>query len=300
MNRVARSALALTITAAVIGGGIWGVQTYVKQSQALVVVQCATSVGGVEYTLDPEQAGNAATISAVAVGRDLPARATTIALATALQESKLRNLNYGDTAGPDSRGLFQQRPSQGWGTQDQVMTPVYAAGAFYDELVTFDYTSMSVTQAAQKVQRSAFPDAYAQHEQRARAFASALTGHSAAALNCALRRTESAGDAASVKSTLVSEFGSKAFSPTVSGSRVSVPVKSTEKGWALAQWAVAHAQDQRTVAVSYAGLTWTRESGAWKRLDGAASGNGAAQDAPGTNADAATVRIDVATEAGQG
>ncbi|WP_199712571.1 hypothetical protein [Galactobacter caseinivorans] len=292
MKRAARSAIALTVAAGVIGGGIWGVQSYVHHSQALVVVQCATSVGGVQHTLDPEQAGNAATISAVAVGRALPARATTIALATAYQESKLRNLDYGDNAGPDSRGLFQQRPSQGWGTQQQVMTPVYAAGAFYDQLVRFDYQSMSITQAAQKVQRSAFPDAYAPHEERSRAFAAALTGQSAGALNCTLRRTDSAGDAKAVSKALTAEYGRSFVDPQAQGSTVSVPVASKNKGWAVAQWAVAHAQQHQTLSVSYGGLEWTRATGKWEApaaSDSAQQGQGSKQ-----------VRITVATEAEQG
>ncbi|MDR2257197.1 MAG: hypothetical protein LBE25_14550 [Arthrobacter sp.] len=286
MRRGARSALALAVSAAVIGGGIWGVQRYIHESQALVVVQCATTVGSVKHTLDPEQAGNAATISAVAVGRELPARATSIALATAYQESKLRNLDYGDTAGPDSRGLFQQRPSQGWGTQAQVMDPVYAAGAFFDELVTFDYQNMTVTQAAQKVQRSAFPEAYADHEDLGRSFASALTGQSPSALTCALRRTTAAGRAAAVAKRIDAEYGASTFAPRAAGDIVTTSVKDSEQGWALAQWAVAHAQEDSTVSVSYAGLTWTREKGAWERGEG--------QDGAGT------VAIQVATDAGQG
>ena len=74
--------------------------------------------------LATDQAANASLITAVAVQRGLPPRAASIALATAMQESKLRNIDHGDQAGPDSRGLFQQRPSQGWGTEEQVMDPV--------------------------------------------------------------------------------------------------------------------------------------------------------------------------------
>lgn len=292
MKRATRSAIALSVAAVVIGGGIWGVQNYVHQSQALVVVQCATSVAGQQHTLDPEQAGNAATVSAVAVGRGLPARATTIALATAYQESKLRNLDYGDNAGPDSRGLFQQRPSQGWGTQQQVMTPVYAAGAFYDELVSFDYASMSITQAAQKVQRSAFPDAYAQHEDRSRAFATALTGQSPGAMTCTLRRTDAAGDAKAVAASLSAEYGSKFASPSSKDNAVTVAVSSAEKGWAVAHWAVAHAQAQQTVAVSYGGLEWTRASGKW----GAPASSDSARQGQGSK----QVRITVASAPEQG
>ena len=116
---------------------------------------CQARAGGSTFAFTPEQTGHAATITAEAIRRGLPARAATIALATALQESGLRNLDYGDR---DSVGLFQQRPSQGWGSVPQIMDPTYAAGAFYDALVKVDdYESRPITEVAQEVQRSAFP-----------------------------------------------------------------------------------------------------------------------------------------------
>ena len=109
-------------------------------------------------TLTPEQLENARTIAAVAEERGLPERAVVIALATAMQESTLRNLDHGDR---DSLGLFQQRPSQGWGTPEQVQDPVYAAGKFYDGLVQIpNWESGELTRVADAVQRSAFPLAY--------------------------------------------------------------------------------------------------------------------------------------------
>ena len=285
MRRAARSAIALTITAAVIGGGIWGTHEYIQRSQVFVSVECDATISGLQHSLAPDQAANAATVAAVAVGRGLPARATSIALATAYQESKLRNLSHGDTAGPDSRGLFQQRPSQGWGTQAQIMDPVYAAGAFYSELVKFDYQHMSITQAAQKVQRSAFPDAYADHEGMGRAYASALTGQSPAALTCSLRRSTAAGKPSAVLTDLKREYGGR-FSGAAGDSTVTVPVDSTAHGWAVAQWAVAHAQGHQSVRVSYAGQSWTRSRGTWE-ADPSASSAGRA------------VTIEVATAAEQ-
>ena len=113
----------------------------------------------------------------------LPARAASIALATAYQESKLRNLDDGDR---DSLGLFQQRPSQGWGTEKQMLDPDYATNAFYDALAKVDgYREMEITEAAQAVQRSGLPEAYADHEEDARALASALTGNSPAGRSAA-------------------------------------------------------------------------------------------------------------------
>jgi cell wall-associated NlpC family hydrolase len=102
----------------------------------------------------------------------LPARAWVIALATAQQESTLTNLDHGDR---DSLGLFQQRPSQGWGTPAQIMDPIYAATKFYEHLVQVpNWQTIPLTEAAQAVQRSAFPNAYAQWEPLANALVETL------------------------------------------------------------------------------------------------------------------------------
>ncbi|MDN5857648.1 MAG: C40 family peptidase [Pseudonocardia sp.] len=112
--------------------------------------------------LNEEQRRNATTILGVVKQKGLPPRAGLIALATAMQESTLRNLNHGDR---DSLGLFQQRPSQGWGSPAQVTDPVYATSIFLDRLVEVpSWQTMPVTVAAQTVQRSAFPNAYAKWE----------------------------------------------------------------------------------------------------------------------------------------
>ncbi|KPI33049.1 NLP/P60 protein [Actinobacteria bacterium OV450] len=119
-----------------------------------------------------KQIPNAKAIIATGIQKRVPARGQVVALATALQESTLINLDHGDL---DSLGLFQQRPSQGWGTREQIMDPVYASGKFYDGLVKIrDWELMPVTVAAQKVQRSAFPDAYAKHEPLATALQQAI------------------------------------------------------------------------------------------------------------------------------
>jgi hypothetical protein len=117
---------------------------------------------GTAVVITPEQAENAAHIAGVAWDRGLPDRAVVIALATAQQESGLRNIDYGDR---DSLGLFQQRPSQGWGTEAQVQDPVYAAGIFFDRLVGVPgWDTGRLTDVAQAVQRSGFPEAYQKHE----------------------------------------------------------------------------------------------------------------------------------------
>ena len=122
--------------------------------------------------LPEEQVPHAATIVATGRSLDVPAKGQVIALATAMQESRLRNLNYGDR---DSLGLFQQRPSQGWGSAQQIRDPVYAAEQFYQRLLAVDgWQQMTVAQAAQAVQRSAYPDAYAQWEDLAIALQAAV------------------------------------------------------------------------------------------------------------------------------
>lgn len=149
---------------------------------------CTAEVDGLTVELTQEQAENAALITGISIQRGLPARAASIALATAYQESKILNIEHGDR---DSIGLFQQRPSQGWGTIEEILDPVYSTHAFYDALVRIEgYETVEITEAAQAVQRSAFPDAYADHEADARALASALTGNSPRAFWC-----ETTGDA---------------------------------------------------------------------------------------------------------
>ena len=116
--------------------------------------------------LTEEQLANAGTIVGVGKGMGLPPRAWVIAIATALQESVLINLDYGDR---DSVGLFQQRPSQGWGTVEQIMDPQYSAREFYDAFADVaaadpQWQTRPLTQVAQRVQRSGFPEAYAKWE----------------------------------------------------------------------------------------------------------------------------------------
>lgn len=144
---------------------------------------CAPADGGPVADLTAEQADNARVIVAVGQQRSVPARGLLIALMTAMQESGLRNLDYGDR---DSQGLFQQRPSMGWGSPSQVRDPAYAAAAFYGgpesptenggllDVTGWEY--LPLTRAAQAVQRSAFPDAYAKWEAPARAWLAGVLG----------------------------------------------------------------------------------------------------------------------------
>jgi len=114
----------------------------------------------------PDQLANAAVIAAVGKQLNVPEEGQVAALAAAMQESSLTNLDHGDR---DSLGLFQQRPSQGWGTPAQIMNPTHAATQFYQHLLAVPgWQQMSVNDAAQAVQRSGTPAAYGPHEQAAR------------------------------------------------------------------------------------------------------------------------------------
>jgi len=154
------------VVVAVMVGLAWDTE---NKGVPLVPGQC--TVAGLSMTLTAEQVANAATIAAVGRERGLSERAVVIALATAQQESRLRNLDYGDR---DSLGLFQQRPSQGWGTEAEVQDPVYAANKFYDGLVKVsNWETGRLTEIAQSVQLSGFPEAYQQWSEMAEKLAAA-------------------------------------------------------------------------------------------------------------------------------
>ena len=154
-----------------LGGVAFVAMSAVMSAANSTLPRCAPPSGGVPIEAagragaTGEQLANAAVV--VATGRELgvPERGLWVALGTALQESGLRNLDYGDR---DSLGLFQQRPSQGWGSPDQVRDPRYSATQFYNRLLAVPgWVEMPLWQAAQTVQRSAFPLAYAKWEQTA-------------------------------------------------------------------------------------------------------------------------------------
>lgn len=275
-RRGTAAGVVLVLAAGGLGLGQW---LWDNRTQPLLRETCVAVVDGVEHELAPDQAANAALISAVAVRRGMPARAATIGIATAIQESKLRNIDYGDR---DSLGLFQQRPSQGWGTPEQVTDPLYATNAFYDGLAKVEgYETMEITVAAQEVQRSGFPEAYADHEPEGRAFASALTGYSAGTLDCRLREVEPSAADATLRSTAVqqaldTQLGATPWQPQDDPEVLVAPVAPDEggvrRGWAAAQWAVASADAYDVVRVEVGGRVWDRTSpgDGWVADDGAA------------------------------
>lgn len=139
-------------------------------------IDCSPSAGATASVAgySPEQLANAAVIVAVGKQMRIPQRGWVVAITAAMQESDLRNLDHGDR---DSLGLFQQRPSQGWGTPEQITNPTYAATQFYRHLRAVPgWQRMSINDAAQAVERSGAPDAYARHEHAALVVAATVQG----------------------------------------------------------------------------------------------------------------------------
>ena len=237
--------------AALFGGAFFAVTRWLGGVAA--TSECIATAAGTSFSLAVDQTGNAALIAAVAHKRGLPARAVTIALATALQESKLRNIAHGDL---DSVGLFQQRPSQGWGTEEDILDPVYSTNAFFEALVKIKgYETMDIAAAAQRVQRSGFPTAYAKHENIARVFASALTGEAPRGLVCRLGdpSAPAAPTAAAAELTRLSgERGS------LEGDTLVVSTATARAAWAVAGWAVGRGELNGVTSVQVGDRVWTR------------------------------------------
>lgn len=271
----ARGLLVLGGVVVLLAVAVGAVVVILRSGESAAPRSSGCSAGG--HTVALDQGANAALIVGTTVRRDLPARAGTIGIATALQESWMRNIDFGDR---DSLGMFQQRPSQGWGTPEQVMDPVYAVNIFYDHLVRVaGYTEMAVTEAAQAVQRSGFPDAYAKHEPLARGFAQALSGWTEADLTCAVETFEGdpAGVAAAVIARSERDYGvvgrvepwpdgaDGVAAAVLDAAALGRPDGDTERlAWAIAQGAVGAASETGAGSVWVADSVWERASGQWR------------------------------------
>lgn len=242
----------------------------------------AVSPDGARRTLTPDQAQNAALIANIAVTRGLPDHAVTVAIATAMQESRLTNLDYGDL---DSLGLFQQRPSQGWGTAEQVSDMTYATNIFYDHLLQVpDWETIPVEDAAQEVQRSGYPELYATWDAMARAWASGLTGERSAGVTCALEPATSSdadGLVAAISATLpnvkVSVMPLNGKTGTNNGAATNTASATltitlpdglsadnrTRLCWQTAGWLVTQAHQYGIDALHADGMDWNRRAGTW-------------------------------------
>lgn len=249
--------------------GVW----YARDRIGLFLGEkCEATALGETVSFAPDQMNHASTIVLLSVKRGLPARAGSIAVATAIQESKLRNLTYGDR---DSVGLFQQRPSQGWGTVEELQDPVYATNAFYDALTKIDgWPGMRITEIAQEVQRSAYPEAYADHEHEGRTIASALTGHSPTGLACRLDEPTDRGRPDTFAAAVAEQTGQDA---SADGQVVSVRASDDRHAWAVGAWAVAQAKARNVRTVQVGDRVWTRDRG-----DAAMSWDDADEPVPGS------------------
>jgi hypothetical protein len=233
---------------------------------------CTVEADGRVY-LNPEQMANAATIAAIGIQRKMPEQAVVVALATALQESKLENLTGGDR---DSVGLFQQRPSQGWGTPEEIQNPRYAATRFYAALKKVKgWEKMRVTDAAQKVQRSAFPEAYEKWAEESAVLTRALLGNATGAVACTVAAEPTlrgSAAAAALTTGLNLDWGRLQTTVPAELTGLAVPAATAQTGWRYAHWLVSHAGDNGLKRVSFGNLQWTADDGAWAPItDGTAN-----------------------------
>ena len=220
---------------------------------------CVVSGHRFRWQLYPSQASIAATIAGVAAQRAMPERAITIAYAAALQESYLEDLRYGDR---DSVGVFQQRPSQGWGTRQQLLDPVYASTRFFMALAAIPhYERLRVYKAAQAVQHSADGSAYSQWVRQGADMAAGFSGRQPRTVSCwygAGFRGRGQVTAASIQ--LRRTFGRLAISHA-GDPLAHVRVRGPDMGWAVAAWLVSHAGQFKIRQVSYQGYQWTAAHG---------------------------------------
>ncbi len=241
----------------------WGPGILNGDRQSIPTETCTVTQGDVRHSLTAEQANNAALIAAVGSSEGFDVGGITVALATAIQESSLRNLDYGDR---DSLGLFQQRPSQGWGSVKQIADPYYSTETYYAALLRVSgWEDMSVTDAAQAVQRSGFPLAYADHEDEARAWALAFTG-SGGLITCSVSAPPVATPQ-QFADRIAADFGAGVNAVDVLGTDADATILGVRPGAdspeardALSAWAIATA--------SVTGVTWVEGNAGVVATDG--------------------------------
>jgi hypothetical protein len=240
---------------------------------------CQAGTGVAAIGLDPNQAAIAAIIAGVAARHDLPREAVTIAYATALQESHMENLTYGDR---DSVGVFQQRPSEGWGPAADLEDPVYATTKFFGALVQVPrYTKLPVQVAAQDVQHSADGSAYEQYAYVASQLAQYFTGGWPHGVSCWYAPAGTANLASALRE-MTQTFGPSGREGVVTGITTDRSVKINDRNatvvhaqqgasWTVASWLVANAQQYGISQVRYAGYVWNAADGnmGWQRASSA-------------------------------
>jgi hypothetical protein len=246
---------------------------YLINRRIVLMTSGCESVGdGRVLTLNTDQAAIAATIAGVAHSRRLPAHAVTIAYATAWQESHLQDPDYGTL---DSVGVFQQRPSQGWGTPKELIDPVYSAGAFFAALVKVpNYLTIPVYQAAQDVQRSADGQAYMNYQQQAAWMSGPFTGGTPHAVWCWYPQDSAKSlELTPMRAELTRTFGRLDLRRDKTSP--SVGIRHSAAGWTVASWLVTHATTYGLTSVRFAGYQWSLSAGnkGWTRDPSAPRGS---------------------------
>lgn len=226
---------------------------------------CFIGAGDEPLHLTSEQTSNAATIAAVGQRDGMGERAVAVAVATAFQESGLSNVEYGHH---DSLGLFQQRPSVGWGTEEEILDPVYASYKFYEKLRRTDgWQDMAIGDAAQAVQVSAYPELYEQWEDDAVAVAAVFAGGEPSGVTCIGEAVEDGDlDAEALAEAYTYQWGVETDS--VDGPTVTVSVDDEAAAWSRASWAVAKAWEHSIESVEYGGMRWEPGEAGWAEPDG--------------------------------
>jgi hypothetical protein len=264
-----RPLIVIIVIAALIAAGAYAAYTaYGRYVQRLLTIPgCQAGTGANAIGLDFGQTADASIIAGVAARDRLPRKALIIAYATAFQESKLENLDYGDR---DSVGIFQQRPSEGWGSKAHLEDPAYASGAFFKALKRIPgYAKLPVDVAAQDVQRSADGSAYQQYAQSAAALAADFTATPHAVTCWYDPAAQAASEGVSAKLNLRAALngfadafgrpreGGAVTSVSVARSGGSVVISAARPDrWAAANWLVANASSYGITQVSYGGYQW--------------------------------------------
>ncbi|WP_335991843.1 hypothetical protein [Glycomyces sp. MUSA5-2] len=253
-----RALLALTslLAALVLAGCTEEARDALRPSQT----GCYFTTGLGEAHLTSEQAANAATISAVGLRDGMDERAVAVAITTAMQESELKNVEYGHD---DSLGLFQQRPSMGWGSEEELMDPVYASFKFYEKLRRTDgWEDMTLAEAAQAVQVSAYPDLYEQWEEDATVIAAVFAGGKEGGIGCVRGNApEVTADPELLAEAFEYHWGAEVSE--VDGTTVVVDPSDAAEGWNRAAWAVARSYDYSIASVAYGGMVWAAGEDGW-------------------------------------
>ncbi|MEO8851287.1 MAG: hypothetical protein ABI360_06115, partial [Allobranchiibius sp.] len=159
----------------------------------------------------------------------------------------------------DSLGLFQQRPSQGWGTERQIQDPVYSSTAFYNKLTEIpSWETQDIAVVSQEVQRSGVPTAYANHVTAATVLTASLDGTSPEKVACRLEPATTSSTPTAVVTKIARQSGLQAVAGT---SDVTFRARTSQRAWAVAAWAVTHAEAEGISSVTVGNREWVRQRG---------------------------------------